>query len=157
MTHDRFGHSRIKNNHYRLKYSELPEPVVFMSVAMSTSVRINEEFCGCCSSMPIVVVDVSDIGYFVISYHKGPSGRGEITGHPALASVALGIVVPEDLTWVNGFVEVGDQVLLSWTENNGRVDVARLLHSLRREYRIPCGTKVLYVVYDDLHVFRIKH
>ena len=72
MTHDRFGHSnlhtngnlthcfrstgaiqpddtlnnavRIKNNHYRQKYDELPEPVVFMTVVASTSGRINEEF-----------------------------------------------------------------------------------------------------------------
>ena len=72
MTHDRFGRSnlhtngklthclrstgapqpdgalnnaaRIKNNHYRQKYAELPEPVVFMPVAASTSGRINEEF-----------------------------------------------------------------------------------------------------------------
>ena len=72
LTHDRFGHSnvhtneklthylrstgtphtddsldnvaRIKNNHYRQKYSDLPEPVVFMSVTSSTSGRINEEF-----------------------------------------------------------------------------------------------------------------
>ena len=72
MTHDRFGHSnlhtngkltyclrstgtpqsddtlndisRIKNNHYRQKYAELPEPVVFMPVAASTSGRINEDF-----------------------------------------------------------------------------------------------------------------
>ena len=71
MTHDRFGRSnlhtngnltyylrstgapqsdgalnnaaRIKNNHYRQKYAELPEPVVFMPVAASTSGRINEE------------------------------------------------------------------------------------------------------------------
>ena len=74
MTHDRFGHSnlhtngklthwlrstgapqpddtlnndeRIKNNHYRQKYAELPEPVVFIPVASSTSGRINEEFLG---------------------------------------------------------------------------------------------------------------
>ena len=72
MTHDWFGHSnlhtngklthclrstgvpqpdgtlnntaRIKNNHYRQKYAEVPEPVVFMPVATSTSGRINEEF-----------------------------------------------------------------------------------------------------------------
>ncbi len=72
MTHDRFGRSnlhtngklthclrstgapqsdgalnndaRIKNNHYRQKYAELPEPVVFMPVTASTSGRINEEF-----------------------------------------------------------------------------------------------------------------
>ena len=72
MTHDRFGRSnlhtngklthclrstgapqsdgslnndaRIKNNHYRQKYAELPEPVVFMTVSASTSGRINEEF-----------------------------------------------------------------------------------------------------------------
>ena len=72
MTHDRFGRSnlhtngklthclrstgapqpdgalnnaaRIENNHYRQKYAELPEPVVFMPVAASTSGRINEEF-----------------------------------------------------------------------------------------------------------------
>jgi hypothetical protein len=72
MTHDRFGHSnlhtsrkitnclrstgapqpdddlnnaaRIKNNHYRQKYTELTEPVVFMSIAASTFGRINEEF-----------------------------------------------------------------------------------------------------------------
>ena len=72
MTHDRFGRSNlhingnlthcprstgspqsdvalnnttlIKNNHYRQKYPELPEPVVFMSVSVSTSGRINEEF-----------------------------------------------------------------------------------------------------------------
>ena len=72
MTHDRFGRSnlhtngklthclrstgapqtddtlnndaRIKNNHYRQKYAELPEPVVFMSVSASTSGRINEDF-----------------------------------------------------------------------------------------------------------------
>ena len=72
MTHDRFGRSnlhtngklthcfrstgapqsdgalnnaaRIKNNHYRQKYAELPEPVVFMPVAANTSGRINEEF-----------------------------------------------------------------------------------------------------------------
>ncbi len=36
--------TRIKNNHYRQKYAELPEPVVFMPVAASTSGRINEEF-----------------------------------------------------------------------------------------------------------------
>ncbi len=35
---------RIKNNHYRQKYTELPEPVVFMSVGTSTCGRINEEF-----------------------------------------------------------------------------------------------------------------
>ncbi len=29
--------SRIKNNHYRQKYAELPEPIVFMPVAGSTS------------------------------------------------------------------------------------------------------------------------
>ena len=57
MTHDRFGLSgspqsdgtlnnvaRIENNHYRQKYDELPEPVVFIPVATSTSGRINEEF-----------------------------------------------------------------------------------------------------------------
>ncbi len=72
MTHDRFGHSnlltngnltyylrstgapqsdgalnnaaRIKNNHGRQKYAELPEPVVLMTVTTSTSGRINEEF-----------------------------------------------------------------------------------------------------------------
>jgi hypothetical protein len=72
MTHDRFGRSnlhtngqlthclrstgtpqsddalnnaaRIKNNHYRQKYAELPEPVVFMTVTTSTSGRMNEEF-----------------------------------------------------------------------------------------------------------------
>ncbi len=71
MTHDRFGRSnlhtngkltyclrstgapqpdgalnntaRIKNKHYRQKYAALPEPVVFMPVAASTSGRINEE------------------------------------------------------------------------------------------------------------------
>ena len=71
MTHDRFGRSnlhtngklthclrstgafqpdgalnnaaRIKNNHYRQKYTELSEPVVFMGVS-SSSGRINEEF-----------------------------------------------------------------------------------------------------------------
>ena len=36
--------ARIKNNHYRQKYAELPEPVVFMPVAASTFGRINEEF-----------------------------------------------------------------------------------------------------------------
>ena len=72
MTHDRFGRSnlhtngkltqclrsigapqpddtlnndaRIKNNHYRQKYDELPELVVFMTVSASTSGRINENF-----------------------------------------------------------------------------------------------------------------
>ena len=72
MTHDRFGLSnlhtngkiphclrstgspqpdgdlnndtRIQNNHYRQKYTELPEPVVFMTVVVSTSGRINEKF-----------------------------------------------------------------------------------------------------------------
>ena len=72
-THDRFGHSnlhtngklthclrstgapqpddslnnaaRIKNNHYRQKYAELPEPVVFMPVAASTSVGLMRNFC----------------------------------------------------------------------------------------------------------------
>jgi hypothetical protein len=72
MTHDRFGLSnihtngkitsclrstgepqadvalnnppRIKNNHYRQKYDELPEPVVFIPVGASTSGHINEEF-----------------------------------------------------------------------------------------------------------------
>ena len=72
MTHDRFGRSnlhsngqlthclrstratqpddspnndaRIKNNHYRQKYVEIPKPVVFMTVPASTSGRINEEF-----------------------------------------------------------------------------------------------------------------
>ena len=34
----------MKNNHYRQKYDDLPEPVVFMSVKTSTSGRINEEF-----------------------------------------------------------------------------------------------------------------
>ncbi len=29
--------ARIENNHYRQKYAELPEPVVFMTVAASTS------------------------------------------------------------------------------------------------------------------------
>jgi hypothetical protein len=36
--------ARIKNNHYRQKYAELPAPVVFMSVPASTSGRINEQF-----------------------------------------------------------------------------------------------------------------
>ena len=36
--------ARVKKNHYRQKYAELPEPVVFMSVKTSTSGRINEEF-----------------------------------------------------------------------------------------------------------------
>jgi hypothetical protein len=72
MTHDRFGRSnlhtngkftdcfrstgapqsdvdlnnaaRIKNNHYLQNYDELPEPVVFMTVAAGTSGRIYEEF-----------------------------------------------------------------------------------------------------------------
>ena len=71
MTHDRFGHSNlhtngkftnclrsigvpqsdvtlntdphIKNNHYLQNYTEISEPVVFMSVATNTSGRINEE------------------------------------------------------------------------------------------------------------------
>ena len=48
----------------------------------------------------LVVVGVSDIGDFVITYHKVPIGRGEIAGHPTLARVAHFVVVPEDLTWV---------------------------------------------------------
>ena len=36
--------ARTKNNHYLQNYAELPEPVVFMPVAASTSGRINEEF-----------------------------------------------------------------------------------------------------------------
>ena len=38
------NYSRIQNNHYRQNYDEIPEPVVFMSVTVSTSGRINEEF-----------------------------------------------------------------------------------------------------------------
>ena len=85
MTHDRFGHSnlhtngklthclrstgapqpdgalnnaaRIENNQYRQKYAELPEPVVFMPVASSTSGRINEEFLHCsCTSIGKLVI-----------------------------------------------------------------------------------------------------
>ena len=33
--------TRMKNNHYRQNYAELPEPVVFIPVAASTSGRIN--------------------------------------------------------------------------------------------------------------------
>ncbi len=36
------GH--IKNNHYDRIYDELPEPVVFIPVVVSTSGRIHEEF-----------------------------------------------------------------------------------------------------------------
>ena len=44
---------RIKNNHYRQKYPELPQPVVFMPVESSTFGRINEIFGVCCSFTPI--------------------------------------------------------------------------------------------------------
>ena len=39
------GHNvaQIKNRHYKRIYAELPDPVVFMPVAASTSGRINEE------------------------------------------------------------------------------------------------------------------
>ena len=36
--------ARLKNNHYRQNYAELPEPVVFIPVSTSTSGRINEDF-----------------------------------------------------------------------------------------------------------------
>ena len=49
--------ARIKNNHYRQKYAELPEPVVFIPVTSSTSGRINEEFLHCsCTSIGKVVI-----------------------------------------------------------------------------------------------------
>ncbi len=56
----------------------------------------------------LVVVRVSDIGDFAISYHKGPIGRGEIAGHPALPRVPSLVVIPEDLAWVNGIGDVLD-------------------------------------------------
>ena len=34
---------KIKNRHYKRIYAELPDPVVFLPVAASTSGRINEE------------------------------------------------------------------------------------------------------------------
>ena len=36
--------THIGNNHYRQNYDELPEPVVFLTVSVSTSGRVNEEF-----------------------------------------------------------------------------------------------------------------
>lgn len=58
---------------------------------------------------------------------------------------------------MNGFVEVCDEVFLPWAEAGARVVETQLRHSLGREDRIPCGTKVLHVASDDLHVIRIKH
>ncbi len=55
------------------------------------------------------------------------------------------VEVPEQLAWVNGFVEVGDEVFLPRAENSGRVELTQLAHSLGREDRIPYGTKVLHV------------
>ncbi len=97
----------------------------------------------------LVVVVVGDVRKFAVSHYKCSSGRGEMAGHPDLPRVAGVVVVPEDLTWMNRRVYVREEFFLSRTENSGRVDVVHLLHSLRREDRIPCGTKVLHVASDD--------
>ena len=47
-----------------------------------------------------------------ISNDKGVLGRRKIAGHPALALIASFVHVPEDLAWVNGGVEVVDELFL---------------------------------------------
>ena len=64
--------------------------------------------------------------------------------------------VPKDLAWVNGIVDVRDEIFLPRAEDRVRVDAVQLFHSPGREDRIPYGTKVLHVSGDDLHAFRIE-
>ncbi len=77
--------------------------------------------------------------------------------YTALARVPSFVEVPTDLAWVNGLLKVGDEFFLPWAEDSARVVETQLFHSLGREDRIPCGTKVLHVASDDLHMIRIKH